>query len=63
MSQILCEKLEKTNETKNGTKRSLFCSISVIFLIYRPLEQRKHGDPLFLNLIFTYFYNKQLREI
>ena len=34
---------------------SLICSIFVIFLIFRPLELRKYGAPLFLNLNFTYF--------
>ena len=51
VNQFLREK-RHTNETKNVNKKSLFCSFFVIFLIFWPLELK---NPLFLNLIFTYF--------
>ena len=37
------------------TKTVTFAYFFVIFLIYWSLELTKQGDPLFLNLIFTYF--------
>ena len=40
VNQFLRKKRHK-NETKNVNKNSLFCSIFVIFLIFRPLELKK----------------------
>ena len=55
VNQFLPKKRHKKwNQELN--KNSLFCSIYAISFIFWPLELRKkHGDPLFLNLIFTYF--------
>ena len=56
VQKSFCVRNAIKNETKNVNKNSLFYLIFVIFLIFWPLELKMyHGDPVFWNLIFTYF--------